>query len=197
MDIKGTTRVCGLIGNPVGHSVSPAIHNNLARLTGKDMVYTTFKVEKGDVASAVRGAYSLNILGLNVTVPHKSEVIDSLVDMDPLAKAIGAVNTLVRVDGGFKGYNTDILGHAGYAEEGSDIICSAISVLTINTINSIEQFTDAVYDMSVDDEEASIDYIVTSNISDTTQVLLDALELGLRTMAADNPDYLLITVKEV
>ena len=88
-------------------------------------------------------------------------------------------------------------GHAGYAEEGSDIICSAISVLTINTINSIEQLTDAVYDMSVDDEEASIDYIVTSNISDTTQVLLDALELGLRTMAADNPDYLLITVKEV
>ena len=46
MDIKGTTRVCGLIGNPVGHSVSPAIHNNLAQLTGKDMVYTTFKVEK-------------------------------------------------------------------------------------------------------------------------------------------------------
>ena len=112
MDIKGTTRVCGLIGNPVGHSVSPAIHNNLAQLTGKDMVYTTFKVEKGDVASAVRGAYSLNILGLNVTVPHKSEVIDSLVDIDPLAKAIGAVNTLVRVDGGFKGYNTDILGLA-------------------------------------------------------------------------------------
>jgi uncharacterized protein YsxB (DUF464 family) len=49
-------------------------------------------------------------------------------------------------------------GHAGYAEEGSDIICSAISVLTINTINSIEQFTDAVYDMSVDDEEASIHF---------------------------------------
>ena len=110
MDIKGTTRVCGLIGNPVGHSVSPAIHNNLAQLTGKDMVYTTFKVEKGDVASAVRGAYSLNILGLNVTVPHKSEVIDTLVDIDPLARAIGAVNTLVRTDKGYKGYNTDILG---------------------------------------------------------------------------------------
>ena len=49
MDIKGTTRVCGLIGNSVGHSVSPAIHNNLARLTGKDMVYTTFKVEKKEM----------------------------------------------------------------------------------------------------------------------------------------------------
>ena len=125
MDIKGTTRVCGLIGNPVGHSVSPAIHNNLARLTGKDMVYTTFKVEKGDVASAVRGAYSLNILGLNVTVPHKSEVIDSLVDIDPLAKAIGAVNTLVRVDGGFKGYNTDILGLARELADSKVIILGA------------------------------------------------------------------------
>ncbi|EKC54658.1 shikimate 5-dehydrogenase, partial [human gut metagenome] len=132
MDIKGTTRVCGLIGNPVGHSVSPAIHNNLAQLTGKDMVYTTFKVEKGDVASAVRGAYSLNILGLNVTVPHKSEVIDSLVDIDPLAKAIGAVNTLVRVDGGFKGYNTDILGLARELEdEGIELADSAFTVFSI------------------------------------------------------------------
>ena len=130
MDIKGTTRVCGLIGNPVGHSVSPAIHNNLARLTGKDMVYTTFKEDKGDVASAVRGAYSLNILGLNVTVPLKSEVIDSLVDIDPLAKAIGAVNTLVRVDGGFKGYNTDILGLARELEdEGIELADSKVIIL--------------------------------------------------------------------
>ena len=130
MDIKGTTRVCGLIGNPVGHSVSPAIHNNLARLTGKDMVYTTFKVEKGDVEVAVRGAYSLNILGLNVTVPHKSEVIDSLVDIDPLAKAIGAVNTLVRADGGFKGYNTDILGLARELEdEGIEMAESKVIIL--------------------------------------------------------------------
>lgn len=130
MDIKGTTRVCGLIGNPVGHSVSPAIHNNLARLTGKDMVYTTFKVEKGDVEAAVRGAYSLNILGLNVTVPHKSAVIDSLVDIDPLAKAIGAVNTLVRVDGGFKGYNTDILGLARELEdEGIELENSKVIIL--------------------------------------------------------------------
>ena len=130
MDIKGTTRVCGLIGNPVGHSVSPAIHNNLAQLTGKDMVYTTFKVEKGDVKTAVKGAYSLNILGLNVTVPHKSEVIDTLVDIDPLARAIGAVNTLVRVEGGFKGYNTDILGLARELEdEGIELENSKVIIL--------------------------------------------------------------------
>lgn len=110
IDINGTTRVCGLIGNPVGHSISPVIHNSLAQLMDMNMVYTTFKVEKGDVVTAVNGAYALNILGLNVTVPHKQVVMESLVDIDPLAKAIGAVNTLVRTDKGYKGYNTDILG---------------------------------------------------------------------------------------
>ena len=82
------------------------------------------------MTSAVRGAYSLNILGLNVTVPHKSEVIESLVDIDPLAKAIGAVNTLVRVDGGFKGYNTDILGLARELEdEGIELADSKVIIL--------------------------------------------------------------------
>ena len=110
IDINGTTRVCGLIGNPVGHSISPVIHNSLAQLMDMNIVYTTFKVEKGDVVTAVNGAYALNILGLNVTVPHKQAVMESLVDIDPLAKAIGAVNTLVRTAKGYKGYNTDILG---------------------------------------------------------------------------------------
>ena len=110
MDINGTTRVCGLIGNPVAHSISPVIHNRLAGLRGDNLVYATFKVEAGNVAAAVKGAYALDILGLNVTVPHKQAVIDELVDIDELAAAIGAVNTLVRTEGGFQGYNTDILG---------------------------------------------------------------------------------------
>lgn len=110
MEIKGTTRVCGLIGNPVEHSISPLIHNTLAELMGLDMVYTTFKVEKGRVDTAVKGAFELNVLGMNVTVPHKQEVIDSLCEIDELAAKIGAVNTLVRTDGGYKGYNTDIYG---------------------------------------------------------------------------------------
>lgn len=126
--INGTTRVCGLIGNPVGHSISPLIHNKLASLCGIDMVYTTFKVEKGDVGTAVKGAYSLNILGLNVTVPHKQEVIAALAETDKVAEAIGAVNTLVRTDKGYKGYNTDIIGLARELDEadikfdGSDCI---------------------------------------------------------------------------
>lgn len=110
MEIKGTTRVCGLIGNPVCHSISPLIHNELAKLMEIDMAYVTFKVENGSILSAVSGAYDLNVLGLNVTVPYKQDVIKGLCDIDELALKINAVNTLVRTDSGYKGYNTDILG---------------------------------------------------------------------------------------
>lgn len=109
--------MCGLIGNPVGHSISPVIHNTLADIMGIDLVYTTFKVEENQVEAAVKGAYALDILGMNVTVPHKQAVMRSLKEIDPLAEAIGAVNTLARVDGGYKGYNTDILGLERELEE--------------------------------------------------------------------------------
>ena len=108
--IDGKTRTCGLIGNPVEHTMSPIIHNTLAKMCGHNLVYVPFPVEEGKVEEAVKGAYALNILGMNVTVPYKSEVLGSLVEVDELAAKIGAVNTLVRMEGGYKGYNTDITG---------------------------------------------------------------------------------------
>lgn len=105
----GRTRTCGLIGNPVEHTMSPVIHNGLAAEFGHNLVYVPFRVEK-DVKKAVEGAYALNILGLNVTVPHKTAVMEALVEVDPPAARIGAVNTLVRTEGGYKGYNTDMPG---------------------------------------------------------------------------------------
>lgn len=126
--IDGKTRTCGLIGNPVEHTMSPAIHNTLAKNCGHNLVYVPFFVEEGQVADAVKGAYALNILGLNVTVPYKSEVIKSLVEVDELAAKIGAVNTLVRTQGGYKGYNTDMSGlqrameSEGIRIEGEEII---------------------------------------------------------------------------
>lgn len=117
--INGKTRTCGLIGNPVEHTMSPAIHNTLAARCGHNLVYVPFLVEEGKVSEAVKGAYALNILGMNVTVPYKSEVIESLVEVDELAAQIGAVNTLVRTEGGYKGYNTDMSGlHRAMASEG-------------------------------------------------------------------------------
>ncbi len=110
MKIDGKTRLCGLIGNPVEHTLSPVIHNNIADRLGHNMVYVPFLVKEEGVENAIKGAYELNVLGMNATVPHKSAVIPFLKEIDPLAKKIGAVNTLVRVDGGYKGYNTDMTG---------------------------------------------------------------------------------------
>jgi len=109
MTVNGETKLLGLIGNPVRHTMSPVIHNSISESMRNNAVYVPFEV-KEDLGAAVKGAYALGITGMNVTVPYKSEVIEHLVDIDELAGKIGAVNTLVRVEGGYKGYNTDILG---------------------------------------------------------------------------------------
>lgn len=126
--VNGKTKVCGLIGCPVEHTKSPLIHNTLAECMGIDLVYVPFNVQKECVGDAVKGIYALGFLGLNVTVPHKSEVIPYLKEIDPLALQIGAVNTLVPTEGGFKGYNTDMPGlyrsmqEDGVAIEGEKVI---------------------------------------------------------------------------
>ena len=107
--INGSTEVLGIIGNPIKHTMSPDIHNTLSDELGINAVYVPFHVEDG-VKSAVEGAYRLNIKGLNVTVPHKQDVIDCLAEIDDAAEKIGAVNTLVRTENGYKGYNTDMSG---------------------------------------------------------------------------------------
>lgn len=128
MEINGKTKVLGVMGCPIEHSISPVIHNNLAIELKDNLVYVPFKVEEGKVEDAVIGAFALGIQGLNVTVPHKSAVIPFLCDIDPLAKRIGAVNTLVYTNEGYKGYNTDMPGllramkHDGADVAGKDVI---------------------------------------------------------------------------
>ena len=110
MKIDGKTTTCGLIGNPVEHTLSPVIHNNLAKKLGTNLVYVPFLVEDKALEDAVKGGHALHIRGMNVTVPHKSAVIPYLGAIDPLAEKIGAVNTLVYQENGYKGYNTDMSG---------------------------------------------------------------------------------------
>lgn len=108
--IDGKTMTCGLLGNPVEHTMSPAIHNTLAELQGHSLVYVPFLVDHGKLGQAVAGARALHIKGLNVTVPYKTEVMQYVKELDPLAQQIGAVNTLVETEEGYKGYNTDMPG---------------------------------------------------------------------------------------
>lgn len=126
--IDGKTRVCGLIGNPVEHTISPDIHNTLAAACAINLAYVPFFVEKGRLKEAVQGAFALNVLGLNVTVPYKKDVIPFLVETDPLAVAMESVNTLVRTADGYKGFNTDMSGlyramkEDGVSLAGEDIV---------------------------------------------------------------------------
>lgn len=111
--ISGKTTVCGIIGDPIEHSMSPVMHNAAFRRLGMDFVYVPFHVKKEALVRAIAGMRGLNIRGVNVTIPHKVAVIGLLDKIDPLAEKIGAVNTVVNDDGVLTGYNTDATGFFG------------------------------------------------------------------------------------
>jgi shikimate dehydrogenase len=105
--ITAKTRICGLIGDPVEHSMSPAMHNAAFAASGLDFIYIPFRVEKERLGESIGGMRGLNIRGLNVTIPHKVAVIPFLDGLDELAEKIGAVNTIVNDNGRLTGHNTD------------------------------------------------------------------------------------------
>ena len=107
---SGKTEVCGVIGDPIEHTMSPVMHNAAFRNLGMDYVYLPFRVKKEELGKAIEGMRALNMVGLNVTIPHKVAVIPFLDELDSLAKKIGAVNTIVNDNGVLKGYNTDATG---------------------------------------------------------------------------------------
>jgi shikimate dehydrogenase len=110
MTIHGTTQLLGLIGYPVEHSLSPAMHNAAIAQLGADYVYVPFPVAPEDLPQAVAGLWALGVQGFNLTIPHKQAVVPLLHDIMPEAKAVGAVNTVYRIKSGWIGTNTDVLG---------------------------------------------------------------------------------------
>jgi shikimate dehydrogenase len=107
MTISGRTRVCGVIGDPIEHSLSPAMHNAAFEALGLDYVFLAFKVKPARVAAAVEGMRALNIRGLNVTMPHKNTVVASLDRVDLSAQIISSVNTILNKENLLFGFNTD------------------------------------------------------------------------------------------
>ena len=106
----GRTKVCGIIGDPIEHTMSPVMHNAAFKNKGVDYVYLAFRVKKEELGKAIEGMRALNIRGLNITIPHKVAVIQFLDELDHLADKIGAVNTIVNNGGVLRGYNTDATG---------------------------------------------------------------------------------------
>jgi shikimate dehydrogenase len=105
--ISGRTHLYGVVGHPVGHSLSPAMQNAAFRTLGLDAVYVALAVAPERLGEALRGAHALGFQGLNVTVPHKQGAAEACRRRDAVADACGAANTLRRVADGWEGFNTD------------------------------------------------------------------------------------------
>lgn len=108
--ISGRTQILGVIGHPVEHTSSPAMHNAALRALDLDYVYAAFHVDPDHLGEAVAGMRALEIKGLNVTVPHKLAAMEFLDEIAEEARVIGAVNTIANRSGQLSGYNTDAFG---------------------------------------------------------------------------------------
>jgi shikimate dehydrogenase len=109
--ITARTALLGVVGDPVRHSLSPAMHNAAIGVLGLDWVYLALPVRAADLVTVLRGLEALDCRGLNVTLPHKQAAAAAAADLSPLALRLGAVNTLVRRSkGGWYGTNTDVEG---------------------------------------------------------------------------------------
>jgi shikimate dehydrogenase len=140
MKISGKTKVIGLLGYPVEHSLSPSMHNAAFAHLELDYCYVTFSVKPDLLEHAVKGIRALSLRGVNVTIPHKQKVMSFLDRIDDEASFIGAVNTVMNEDGVLTGFNTDgrgfmeSLAEAGISVEGKTVLvvgaggaCRAIS----------------------------------------------------------------------
>jgi shikimate dehydrogenase len=111
VSIDADTRLVGLLGHPLGHSLSPAMHNRAFAALGLNFHYLPIPVTPANLACAAAGLACMNFAGYNVTIPHKVAIMEHLEAVDELARIIGAVNTVVLRDGRATGYNTDGAGY--------------------------------------------------------------------------------------
>jgi len=129
--ITGATTVAAVIGSPVRHSLSPALHNAAFEAAGVPWVYVAFDVAHGDASHALDAMRALGIGGMSVTMPHKEMVAANVDELDPAAAALRSVNTVVRTpQGALKGYSTDGAGFvASLAEAGVEVVGRSVVVL--------------------------------------------------------------------
>ena len=205
MNISSKTKVYSVIGHPVSQSFSPKIHNYLFNKYGIDAVYVSYDVDPDHVGEAINGIRHLGIMGTNVTIPHKIEVMKYLDEIDEKAKLFGAVNTIKNVDGKLYGYNTDGTGltkslkdASGETMDGKKVLiigaggaCRSIAIqLAIENAASIE-----IVNRSIEKAQSIVDTInehfdtkaiatskvITQKDIDDVDVLINTTPIGMGT----------------
>lgn len=122
------TKTYAVIGDPIDHSLSPALHNASFTFLGLDCTYIAYRIPKGESDDGIAGLKKIGIAGFNVTIPHKIDMMRLLDEADPECRTVGATNTVVNTDGYLKGYNTDVDGFLDPIRrrrigcEGSDVL---------------------------------------------------------------------------
>lgn len=143
--ITGATRVAGVIGWPVAHSLSPALHNAAFAASGADWVYVALPVEPGRAVDALDAMATLGIAGLSVTMPHKADVAAAVDSVSPAAQALRSVNTVVRqADGTLVGHSTDGAGFvaslrtdAGFDPAGRSVVVLGAGAAARSVIDAL------------------------------------------------------------
>ena len=203
MKISGNTKLACLIGHPVAHSFSPYIHNYLAKEYKVDLKYTCFDVEPDKVKEALEGIKALGIIGSNVTIPHKIEVMHYLDEIDKNAEIIGAVNTIKNENGKLIGYNTDGRGfiksviEARHSLKGKNVMvlgaggasraivvelaASGVRKITIcnNTIENAQALSDKVKGHFPEVEMEVMPLNITEKDLEDVQILINTTPLGM------------------
>lgn len=129
-EITGHTKLTGLLGSPVAHSISPLMHNESFKMLGLDYVYLCFDVPEDNLETVFNGLKKLHIAGFNCTMPDKTRICQLVDELSPAASMIGAVNTVVNDNGKFIGHNTDGIGYMQSVKDaGYDITGSTMTLL--------------------------------------------------------------------
>jgi shikimate dehydrogenase len=206
MQITPATKIAGLIGHPVAHSFSPALHNHLYGQLGLDMAYLAFDVQPEYVSSAVDGLSALGFIGFNITIPHKEAVYRLLDRVDHEAEMIGAVNTVKIEDGILTGYNTDgqgfiqNLNHSGIRVQGKKTVLlgaggSARSIgiylakaepESIQIVNRTYQRADTLAGI-INDYKGFILAHAVKDIPKDADIIINTTNLGMWPDTAGNP----------
>lgn len=130
--ITGTTKLLGVIGYPIAHSLSPVMHNAAIAHLGVDYVYLPFPIAPEHLSEAVVGLEAIGVQGFSVTIPHKQAIMPLLSEVSAIAQAIGAVNTVCRTEQGWFGTNTDVEGFLAPLREQSRDWSQTIAVVLGN-----------------------------------------------------------------
>jgi shikimate dehydrogenase len=201
--ITGKTKLLGVIGDPVEHSLSPVMHNAVLNHLGLDYVYVPLPVKKGDLERALAGFSAIDLVGFNATIPHKQAIIPYLDRATQQAQQVGAVNTVWRTAQGWEGTNTDvdgfisplkaldrdwsnitpvILGNGGAARAVivgcTQLGCSEIAVVG-RSAEKLQQFQQSWYDTGLEAQITTHSWEALPNLVSQTQLLVNTTPIGM------------------